>query len=259
MRRVAMLSLSVVVGCASASQGDLNDLERKHELEKARLVAVQAEIARQERLAAAARERAEIAQCEALNAEIQASVAIERTTCERAVADRHRCEANNSAHTANAGMIGCGLGIGAAIATGGAAGPLAVVGCASGAAAGHATTDHCAAVTCDLSPERLATSALQKRNLTTMPVYGHRMGAHVSEAAGGVLVGSVTPGSVAGAMGLQAGDLVREVDGIPTPNTAALHDQLNTKITGQPFAILVQRGAQVLVLRGLMGPLAAAH
>ena len=103
----------------------------------------QMELAALEQRIQAARLEQQRQECRGLEANLRSEVMIRRADCIGKRAEFAKCLAENDAHTSNSGMLGCGLGLGAALITGGAAAPWAAGGCLSGLAAGSATTKAC--------------------------------------------------------------------------------------------------------------------
>lgn len=245
---------SLLVACSSVSQRDVNDLRVLHEQEKVRLELVRAEIARAEAHAAFARELAQFEQCRAFSSEIRAEVVSAQADCAKHHAEHNMCEANNSARTAEGGIAGCLLGIGAAAMTSGAGIPLALAGCGGGAVVGYATNSDCTQVECDVDSERLTALSLSRRARSTLPLCGGYLGVQTADGDGVTLVRFVEPSSPAAAAGLQPNDLIVQVDGIATPGSQALYLALNEKAPGTVVVLSLMRNGAPFALRVQLGP-----
>jgi S1-C subfamily serine protease len=73
----------------------------------------------------------------------------------------------------------------------------------------------------------------------------------------GVLIESVTASSPAAAAGLQAGDVIVQIDGQAVSDTDALGSILGDKSPGQSVTVHVYRGSQQLVVNVKLGELPA--
>lgn len=245
---------SSLFACSSVSQRDISDLRKLHEQEKVRLGMVRAEIARAEAQAAIAREQAQFEQCRAFSSEIRAEVVSAQADCAKHHAEHNMCEANNSAHMATGGIVGCLLGIGATAVTSGAGISLALAGCGGGAVAGYATNSHCSPVTCDVDSGRLTSLSLSSRGRNALPLCGGYLGVQTAEGAAATLVRLVELASPAAAIGLQPNDLIVQVDGVATPGTQALYLALNEKPPGSIVVLSVMRNGAPFALRVQLGP-----
>lgn len=73
----------------------------------------------------------------------------------------------------------------------------------------------------------------------------------------GALIVTVTPNDPAGTAGLQAGDLIVQVDTKPVTGAQALSDALLSKNPGDTAAVTVYRGKQQMTVNVKLGELQA--
>lgn len=160
------IALSPLMACGGSGDDvarrveELRGEQRRREMELAvldqRIQAARLEQARQE--------------CRALQASLLSEVALRRADCIGRRAEFAKCLAQNEAHTSKSGMFGCGLGLGAALLTGGAAAPWAAGGCLGGLAAGGATTQGCGqSPVCTPDENVLAGETLASRGMASWP------------------------------------------------------------------------------------------
>lgn len=136
--------LALALATASCSAGCITFASREEvarlEADVARLETVRADRRRElDKILAEVRTQ----QCRSQRAKIDAEVVVRRVTCLKEQATYESCVARNQARASKSGFLGCLLGLGAAVASGGAAAPYALAGCASGAAVGAAIAREC--------------------------------------------------------------------------------------------------------------------
>ncbi|NVB41124.1 hypothetical protein G6O69_25010 [Pseudenhygromyxa sp. WMMC2535] len=155
---LAILTCAGAVGCAGASRqasaldARLDELEREEVRRQARLEDLGEAITSAEDKLALARAEARQAECRAARIVAEAEFAEQRARCGLELSRFEACAAKNDASTSKKALGGCGLGILAGVATGGALAPLALAGCAGGYLAGRATQGECGeAPTCHQS------------------------------------------------------------------------------------------------------------
>ena len=88
------------------------------------------------------------------------------------------------------------------------------------------------------------------------PFVGVAMEGHVMHGEDGVRVASLMPGSPACAAGLQPGDAVLALDGVPMHSARALCDALQAACVGQELVLRVRRGQEELAVVVVPGDLA---
>lgn len=157
---------TVMVACA----GSGDDVARRVQELRAEQQRRQMELVALDQRIQAARVEQQRQECRALAANLMSEIAVRRVDCIGRRAEFAKCSAENKAHTSNSGMVGCGLGLGAAILTGGAAAPWAAGGCLGGLAAGSATTETCRQVpVCTVDEAVLAHEVLASRGMNVWP------------------------------------------------------------------------------------------
>jgi hypothetical protein len=163
----SVFAVMAFVGCAgedaTSLQMRVSALQQEQARRQAELQGVAAQIA-------AARLELARQQCLASSAAIAAEVTVKAAICLASRSKFAQCEANNHAHTAESGVLGCVAGMGGAVLTGGAALPLTLLGCGGGAALGHASGSECGPdPVCTPDEAILARDALQRRGLAAWP------------------------------------------------------------------------------------------
>lgn len=114
-----------------------------------------------------------LAQVSRINAEVMAKLA----ECNKNTANWYACDAQRTRNTAEGAGLGCLLGWGFAVATGGAAAPAVLIGCGAGAATGDSgSTGSCTnrpkPRPCGQMGLTFQSEVLASQGLTTMPVCG---------------------------------------------------------------------------------------
>lgn len=79
-------------------------------------------------------------ECRARTSRIHANVMVQLAQCNMNTANWYACDAQRTRNTAEGAGIGCLLGWGVAIATGGSAAPAIAIGCGAGAVSGESGT-----------------------------------------------------------------------------------------------------------------------
>jgi hypothetical protein len=130
----------------------------------------QAELDRIEQEIAAARTEQQRQQCRAISAQLLSEVAIQRAQCLATRSDYAQCVAENEANKSKSGMVGCLVGLGAAVVTGGAAAPLTLTGCGGGLLVGDGNAKECGpSPVCTPDPTVLGATVLSAHGLTSWP------------------------------------------------------------------------------------------
>jgi S1-C subfamily serine protease len=93
---------------------------------------------------------------------------------------------------------------------------------------------------------------LQRMAARHRPRPGLGMRVKDADDGSGAYVGSVRPDSPAARAGVQPGDIVEELSGLPVPNAADLERIASQRQPGQPTSITVRRGGErrTLILPG---------
>jgi hypothetical protein len=110
-----------------------------------------------------ARRQAQVAQCRAVDAQLDAEVTVEQVRCYQQYAEHARCDADNQKEKADGTIFGVLIGVGVAMATGG--GSLLVAGGAVVGSAGSGN-DECPVVQCDLDPVVIESVVLARHRLS---------------------------------------------------------------------------------------------
>ncbi len=157
----------------SSAGGDvearISRLEREEQQRKARLAALEEQIAQAERDLARAREEAEQYACVARRSRIEAKVEVARLECGKRVAEYAECVARNEADATTKTVAGCLFGLAFAMLTGGAATPAVITGCGGGAVASEATKRRCGPLPSCPSDEEARARILREEGLARMP------------------------------------------------------------------------------------------
>ena len=157
-------SMVVVTACASTNA----ELTKRADTIDVALRARQAELDALNIKVDDARADLKTEQCRAESARLDADVALERAQCLQRRAEFGACIAANEARRAKGTSWGCLLGLGAAVATGGAAAPMALAGCGAGAAL-SAGGVQCSNPTCTVEPAILRSQVLAHHQLSAWP------------------------------------------------------------------------------------------
>lgn len=183
-RRVIVLTIFAVVGCSACAslgaadplaesrvESRIQRLRREQAREQGRLVDLQLQVAAAHEELLLAQDEAARRRCEATAARIEAKIAVRRAECLRAGAAFDACLARNSSTQARSSLWGCLLGLGAALATAGAAAPLTVAGCGAGLVMGSARAQECGEQpVCLATIDRVEAEVLREEGMTTRPV-----------------------------------------------------------------------------------------
>jgi hypothetical protein len=116
-------------------------------------------------------------ECRAQTSRIEAEVMAKLAACNMKTANWFACDAQRTKDTAEGAGLGCLLGWGFAIMTGGSAAPAVLIGCGAGAATGSSgSTGSCTTQPkpqpCGRMGPAFQTEALWAHGLTDMPVCG---------------------------------------------------------------------------------------
>ncbi len=153
-----------------ATRSQLHQLELEQERQTLRLIEVRVAVDESEARALQAQAEEERARCFAQVAELDARVSLREAQCYEARASHQRCLATGERERTDGTLLGCVFGLGVAAATGGAAAPLALGGCAAGRVGGEAAADACKKPRCTTRRSRLERRVLKKAGLTEYPV-----------------------------------------------------------------------------------------
>lgn len=188
---------------ARGSRSDGESLDR-------RLARIEREIAESEARAARARDEARLQECRAARSRRFAELAAQTAACWERAANSARCDAAQSERRSRGTILGCLLGIGVAIATGGALGPAALGGCGGGYMLASASEQECErAPSCDID----AVAADQQNG--EIPLCGGRLGLVVADAIArgrGLRVRRASS-ATARSLRISEGDVIVEVNG----------------------------------------------
>ena len=139
-----VLGLLALSACSSTGlEYRLSNLEAEEVRRRAKLDELEQQITMAELRADYAKAYAGYQECKAARASISAEVKVRRAGCAQELAGHAQCVAENDKKTSTGAATGCLIGIGLAAITGGAAAPIALAGCAGGAAIGTATRSKC--------------------------------------------------------------------------------------------------------------------
>jgi len=216
--------LPIFLACACATINNsgttstnprLRDIEGRIAASERRLEQIQAEVSSSEARAEEARQLAIMERCKAGNAQIVAQASAYQAQCLGEVAAYNACEAKRSEAKADGTIVGCLFGIGVALATSGAAAPLALGGCAVGRLASE--SGECPRPQCAAEFDRAELRALHQLGLTELPMCGGYTGVAVKNEyvtkRAGLKVRSVGSGTTAASLGLARGDVLLGLQG----------------------------------------------
>lgn len=145
--KTTVLGLLALSACSSTGlEYRLSKLEAEEVRRRETLDELEQQIAMAEVRADYAKAYAGYQECKAARASISAEVKVQRALCAQEMAGHAQCVAENEKKTSKGAAAGCLVGIGLAAITGGAAAPVALAGCAGGAAIGSATRSKCGEV-----------------------------------------------------------------------------------------------------------------
>lgn len=228
----------------AAAQSQLDRYERK--LNRAR-----DDIAAAEATVAKAKADAEFEECRATVEKTRAEVTARRMRCARAVATTARCVSEQERNRATATAGGALLGLGIAIATGGAALPLVGGGLLVGAATGEAIAAECPMPQCVESLANLEHDVLDEIGLGELPMCGGYLGFTVEPVMGvirGLPIVEVGPQSAAEIAGIREGDLVVAINDARAATREEVGRQLSRVRADQTVTIGILRdGAYSLI------------
>jgi hypothetical protein len=228
-RLLPTLSLTSLLGCAAptgrlwSSPADAVKVSQRDV--DARLARTRELIRESEQRAEAARRVAIAVECRAEVASIDAEASEQIADCLAAQTRTAACRANVARQAADNTLLGCAGGILLGVVTGGAAAPMALLGCGLGRAA---STDEaaCGQTVCS-SKSAVLLQVLAKHGIERLPMCGGQLGLMLEEVAlhrpgpdleapriaSGVRVAKVLPGSPAERAKIKAGDQVVTLNG----------------------------------------------
>lgn len=85
------------------------------------------------------------------------------------------------------------------------------------------------------------------------------LGAALVADTGGVAVSAVVPGSAAATAGVQRGDVITTIDGVPVPGVTQFLDAIRRRPGGTPIALGIRRGGSAQSLNVTLGTAANEH
>lgn len=248
--RFALGAVLVLGACAPLEQQRrLDRLEVEERERRARLAELQTQIDESVALAAQAARRAQVAQCQARGAEIEAQVALASASCYEQIAEAKACDAANAKHKGDSTLLGCGLGVFAAVVSGGSLSGLALAGCGGGYVMGEATTTTCnEAPVCLGEAERWFEQAAAAKGLTGLPLCG--TGIEVAVRAGGAIgvpIVRVSPDYGADLAGLRPGDVITSVGSLAVDDADAIRAAMERVTASWVVVGLVRDGVSGFV------------
>lgn len=159
------------LGCAPTGfEARLSSLEEEEAERRQRLDELEHQITRAELKVDHAKARVAYHDCKAARATIDAKTVLYEAQCFQDISAHAQCVAENERDTATGAALGCLLGVGAAVVTGGAAAPAALVGCGGGAVLGYATREKCGDIPrCASQVNEMESLVLAEYGLTRAP------------------------------------------------------------------------------------------
>ncbi|MCC6554193.1 MAG: hypothetical protein IT372_14400 [Polyangiaceae bacterium] len=179
-----MAVIPVLAGCGAGTDRRLGQIERRQSeldlrvaVDERRAADLRADAIQLQHVLETQRRCIAWEGCRAQTSRIQAEIMAKLAECNRNTANWYACDAQRTRNTAEGAGLGCLLGWGAAIVTGGAAAPAVLIGCGAGAAAGDSgSTGSCTSQPKPKSCGRLGPAfqaeVLAAQGLTVMPVCG---------------------------------------------------------------------------------------
>lgn len=176
--------IPVVTGCGAGTDRRLGQVEQRQleldlrvAVDERRAADLRADALQLQYVLEAQRRCIAWEECQARTSIINAEVMAKLAECNRNTANWYACDAQRTKNTAEGAGLGCLLGWGFAVATGGAAAPAVAIGCGTGAVAGNSgstgsCTDHPRPKPCGKMEATFRTDALTTHGLTSMPVCG---------------------------------------------------------------------------------------
>ncbi len=226
------LATALHVGCAgedSSAEHSQSSKEVQTEQElnleglEARIDAVHALLAEQEAKALRAKREAELFECQARNERLKAEAAKLEARCLQEQALHARCAAEVARAKGDSSLLGCFVGLGVALATGGATAPWALGGCGAGRVAGEIVAKECPPPSCvrELAETSSLSKVLRGENLAQLPLCGGRLGITLEPHYTAIDFGwrVVEPGIFSGA-GLAPGYVIDAINGQPFSESA---------------------------------------
>lgn len=176
-----LLGTTLHVGCSEAADQRLSQLHQRQSVIDARVAAderraadLRAEVKQLEHTLELQRRCLEVQACWASVARANAAIAAELAECNRKSANWFACEAERTRNKADGTGLGCLLGWGFAVATGGSLAPSIAIGCGLGAKHGESHTSSACTnlpepMQCGRFPLILRRMALSSIGLSEMP------------------------------------------------------------------------------------------
>lgn len=176
-----LLSVPLLLGCSRNTDERLAQVQKRQSIIHARVAAderraanLRAEVKQLEHTLEAQRRCLEAQACWANVARANAAIAAELAECNRKSANWFACEAERTRNKADGTGLGCLLGWGFAVATGGSLAPSIAIGCGLGAKHGESHTRSACAnlpepMQCGRFPLILRRMALSSIGLSEMP------------------------------------------------------------------------------------------
>lgn len=225
------LLLLAIHGCRAEAN------EKPTEAQNAALLSLSARInnvhtllAEQEARALRAKREAEFYECKARNERFKAEAAELTASCSYQQAEQARCAAQVEREKGDSSLVGCIAGLGFAAVTGGAAGPLALGGCATGRVVGEMGAKECPLPPCQIeySQRSPLSIVIAREKLSTLPLCGGRLGLDLEDRPMVLTNGvEIVDAGVLAVAGLSKGDFLAYLNQERVPT----QDALNLRLT----------------------------
>lgn len=176
--------LSVLAGCSARMDRRLGQVEQRQSeldlrvaVDERRAADLRADALQLQDVLDAQRRCIAWEECRAQTSRVQAEVMGKLAQCNMNTANWYACDAQRTRNTAEGAGLGCLLGWGAAVVTGGAAAPAVLIGCGAGAATGDSgSTGSCTNQpkprSCGQMGSAFQNEVLTAQGLLAMPVCG---------------------------------------------------------------------------------------
>jgi hypothetical protein len=228
-----------MTACAALPSERLTRLEQEEQHRRVRLAEIQNEISRAEAQAKEARREAELQRCKADVAAIEGDVSIASAQCYSELANAESCRAANERRKTDRSLLGCGLGVAAAVFSGGSLAGLTLAGCAGGYVVGESESEACSPTTdCLQHAEQWSRLAARSRGFLGIPICG--AGVEVDLASGEALGAGVV--EVWREIPIQAGDVIVALDGKPVASSRDMSAALAGLPAGATVRVDLVRG-----------------
>lgn len=252
-RRMLACAL-VLLGCDNGQVvGALKDLREQQRLADQRLRDAQREERAIEVRIEKARAEARRAECHADLSRLEAEAARASGACAKRHAEWSQCRADVAKTQADDTIFGCLFGLGAAVLTGGAAGPLATAGCVGGRLLSE-EEDVCRQPKCDSSEAGGWDVAVARRGNRAFPSCGGSVGVELENApTWGARVDEVEVGGELYRMGVRKGDVVISIGRESVLDRESFERSLLKLSVGAPVELTAVRLNDLRTLHGLRG------